>query len=127
MPFRTAKEIKLRAHLDRDHKFKCEKCERDGFSSDKVVAHLATCQEYLDQSQVHKRQLKKSKPNWDANLKSVEKPTIVEKPIEQPVEKSVLKPVEKLVELPMEQPIEKSIDKPKIEVKTVSVQTLGCR
>ena len=89
-----------------------------------MVAHLATCQEYLDQSQIHKRQLKKSKPNWDANLKSV---TIEEKPIEQPVEKSVLKSVEKPVELPVEQPVEKPIDKPKKEVKTVSVQTLGCR
>ena len=81
-----------------------------------MVAHLATCQEYLDQSQIQKRQLKKSKPNWDANLKSV---TVEEKPIEQPVEKPVLKPVEKPVEVPVE--------KPKIEVKTVSVQTVGCK
>ena len=89
-----------------------------------MVAHLATCQEYLDQSQIQKRQLKKSKPNWDANLKSV---TVEEKPIEQPVEKPVLKPVEKPVEVPVDKPIEKPVEKPKIEVKTVSVQTVGCK
>ena len=44
LPFRTAKHVKLRAHLDRDHKFKCEKCPRDGLTSDKVVSHLSTCQ-----------------------------------------------------------------------------------
>ena len=80
LPFRTAKAVKLRAHLERDHKFCCAKCPDRTFSSDKVVAHLTTCQEYLDQSQVQKRQVHKNKPKWDAQLKSAQ---IAEEPVEQ--------------------------------------------
>ena len=64
--------------------------------------------EYLDQSQVQKRQVGKSRPNWDANLKSA-KPTDVKEPEPQPIVE------EKIEEKP----------KPKVEVKSVLVQTLG--
>ena len=100
LPFRTAKAVKLRAHLERDHKFCCAKCPDRTFSSDKIIAHLTTCQEYLDQGQIQKRQIHKNRPQWDAQLKSAH----IEEPVKQEIKQEKSTPV---------------------QVKSVSVQTLG--